>query len=158
MLFADGFCSRPMDVHTRHATYAIMYLTCSHRIGPVEWLLDHCYAVAAVAIATGKQTINRAELLAIVVAFEAANIPLATDSGYAVKAVALVKGARDVGYLRARLNFDFLRRLHVLAWDRGFTLEVIKVQARQELAIDDWHLALLRQGNAIADHVAGEAN
>eukprot|EP00438_Fugacium_kawagutii_P031354 Skav216000 [mRNA] locus=scaffold833:30904:36484:- [translate_table: standard] len=160
LVFTDGSCLHPNSVDHRIAAYSIVTATVSdqqlfsHRGAPVDWLVQNCYTVHAVALVTGRQTINRAELTAAVLAFEHGISVLVTDSQFVMQQIDLIQHTLDWRVLHKHKHFDLLKRLHIQHWEHGHPLRVEKILAHQSPDIPDFELAIRRMGNAAADYVA----
>eukprot|EP00438_Fugacium_kawagutii_P034466 Skav200259 [mRNA] locus=scaffold128:285689:290281:+ [translate_table: standard] len=160
LIFTDGSCLNPHSVDHRIAAYAVVSPTVSddelfaYRTAPAAWLLQHCFHVHAVALVTGRQTINRAELTAVVLAYEHGRQPVVTDSQFVIQQLQLVRSVSDVRALHKHGHYDLLRRLHNLHWDQAHDMLIQKVKSHQSTDITDRQEAILRIGNAVADHAA----
>lgn len=120
--------------------------------------VEHHFDVLGVAHVTGKQSNNRAELFAVVVAHEKqTQLPVVTDSGYVLSMHALLRATPALHMLHKRANWDLLQRWHVLIWDKQLNTPTVKVAAHQELlalrGMDLFHAI----GNGVADVAAKRA-
>eukprot|EP00435_Cladocopium_sp_Y103_P039596 s1134_g10.t1 len=159
-LFTDGSCKLPTDPAHRWASFAIVTTRFdlaqmpTERIHDTPWLLEHSFDVVAASHVTGAQTIPRAELLGATLAQEMElQVPVITDSMYVMYAHQLIEATPHVWKLAKKKNFDLLRRLHVLHWDKQLEIPVRKVKSHQKVMLQDPE-AFFKLGNAVADLAA----
>ena len=157
--FTDGSCHLPQDRTHRWASYAIV---CTHhqlhdlpvdKLEDAPWLLN-CFDTLAASHVTGKQNIARAELMAAVIAHELElGIPVVTDSQYVISAHAAVENTPHSWKFHKKKNYDLLKRLHVLHWEKRRDIPVRKVRAHQSIYPQDAD-AFEKVGNRVADCAA----
>ncbi|CAL1149853.1 unnamed protein product, partial [Cladocopium goreaui] len=158
--FTDGSCHLPQDRTHCWASYAIV---CTHhqlhdlpvdKLEDAPWLLHNCFDTLAASHVTGKQNIARAELMAAVIAHELElEIPVVTDSQYVISAHAAVENTPHSWKLHKKKNYDLLKRLHVLHWEKRRDIPVRKVRAHQSISPQDAD-AFEKVGNRVADCAA----
>eukprot|EP00435_Cladocopium_sp_Y103_P010442 s2088_g2.t1 len=159
-IFTDGSCKLPADPAHRWASYAIVTTQYDiaqlppDRLNDAPWLLGNCFDTIAASHVTGPQTIPRAELFGATLAQEMGlQVPIVTDSQYVVFSHQLVTSTPHVWKLAKKKNFDLLRRLHDLHWNRRLDIPVLKVKSHQRVSLSDPE-AFLKLGNAVADSAA----
>eukprot|EP00438_Fugacium_kawagutii_P023959 Skav206649 [mRNA] locus=scaffold1933:22433:26073:+ [translate_table: standard] len=162
--FTDGSCQQPTSVQHRWAAYAIVYpihppdQIVADAALPIDVMLTRHFAVAGVALLPGHQTIDRAELLAVVQVHErGTDQPVYADSAYVLSRFALLQRTLNISLLHKSKNFDLLRRWHVLIWTRRLRTPTLKVQAHQPIPASTTDDTWLRIGNAVADLAAKQA-
>eukprot|EP00438_Fugacium_kawagutii_P017629 Skav235503 [mRNA] locus=scaffold625:62387:65766:- [translate_table: standard] len=160
-LYTDAACKHPTSHHGRWVTYAVVALRpgdpCPHM--DIDAILNTMGYALGAAHVHGRQNVPRGELLATVCAHELClGVVVVTDSSYAVSCHELVKATRDVTALHDRRNFDLLRRLHSLHWDRQQPLRVQKIKSHQPLPSVGSSIFRDVLGNMLADKVASAAH
>eukprot|EP00438_Fugacium_kawagutii_P005392 Skav210137 [mRNA] locus=scaffold1493:168850:173052:- [translate_table: standard] len=162
--FTDGSCQQPTSPFHRWGAYAVVFPL--HAVAeivadvhlPLGMILDKHFGTAGVALLPGRQSIDRAELLAAVQTHEQrTEQPVHTDSAYVLSRYALLQQTRNIWVLHKMKNFDLLRRWHTLLWDHDLSTPTVKVKAHQDLLADSPRETWLRIGNAVADLVAKRA-
>eukprot|EP00438_Fugacium_kawagutii_P034914 Skav206375 [mRNA] locus=scaffold834:215804:217156:+ [translate_table: standard] len=163
-IFTDGSCSNPSHPTTRHAAYACVLDLCpddAARQQQVQrWCSTgqpfDCFQTIAVGRVHGEQTINRAELSALIVVGDLGDhVHLHTDSAYAKGVV----GNIDPSHLPTPSNdgnLDLRLRLRSTGLQPAC---VHKVAAHTDPSIwDPWWTIFCAMGNAAADAAAKVAN
>ena len=80
------------------------------------------------------QTINRAELTAAILTHEAMiHATVVTNSAYVIDAHNLIRKKVDVSVLHKLPNWDLLKRLHNLFWQKQYPIPVAKIKAHQSI-------------------------
>ena len=101
------------------------------------------------------QTINRAELTAAILTHEAMiHAAVVTNSAYVIDAHNLIRKKVDVSVLHKLPNWDLLKRLHNLFWQKQYPIPVAKIKAHQSIKQQPAHETLHIMGNAVADEAA----
>ena len=163
--YTDGSCVNPASIFSRHAAFAIVFdsaLTNGERRFQAQKYIDtgslpttlHTLTMARLP---GTQTIQRAELYAIVVLCEHfQECCIYTDSMLAVIAFQRCRDARSFASLQSFDNGDLLWRLFQAV--RGGRQQVLKIKAHQlDLTYHDTLLCYRSLGNHVADVAAGSA-
>lgn len=163
-IFTDGTCQHPTSVHAKLAAYAVVFpvspmqQVCQDVHLPLHTILSKHFSVAGVALLPGHQSINRAELFAVVQTHEQQlEVPVYTDSAYVLSRHQLILQTSDVRRLRKCKNFDLLQRWHKLVWRDNLSTPTYKLKAHQQLQADTELETWKRIGNAIADLVVKTA-
>lgn len=159
-LFTDGSCSMPGDRIHRWASFAIVATALDlsslplHLLQDTTWLLHNAFDTLATSHVTGNQTVSRAELQAAVLAQELEyEVPVVSDSQYVISSHMVVVNTEDILVLHKKKNYDLLRRLHLLYWDKQKDIPVRKIKSHQTITTND-EINRLRAGNAVADLAA----
>ena len=150
LIFTDGSCKFPELPHARSATYAIVKVTGDGR-APDD------FQILGSAECRGKQSINRAELIALQeVACTIAAGTVVTDSQYGLSVVHRCLATPDVRLLHRMSNYDIVEKLWYGLQDSA--LRFAKVKSHQSLLdATTCQEALLIRGNALADATAQAA-
>ena len=163
--YTDGSCLFPAHGIVRWAAFAIV----QDLREPEEWtgkdLVElsftdtTAFGVVAVGLCPGRQSVQRAEVEAILRLLECTlDLDVYTDSQYALNLIQLVQNCHQLADLHMHPNFDQITRLfHALQAGTGQP-GIWKVKAHQEphesMAFADlWHAV----GNNFVDHVAKQA-
>eukprot|EP00438_Fugacium_kawagutii_P010337 Skav212590 [mRNA] locus=scaffold125:530151:534734:+ [translate_table: standard] len=149
-IFTDGSCHNPDDKYARIASW-----------GVATSLRDTTFHAVAAGLVPGfLQTINRAELLALIAAFEFAHtigrpFHVWTDSKYVFRLVHRIRCQPGWGPKRNWANHDLVERL-ISAYHQvsGFCLGVHKVFSHQDMSKLDGLEQWICQGNEAADNIA----
>ncbi len=162
-LYTDGSCQFP-SLPNRWTAFSVVQpivdeqtiLDSSHL--PIQQICDSCFRVVAVAQGRGHQTIPRAELQALIVAFQHdAHSRVVSDSAYALDTLEKVTKAENINDLHKLPNFDLLQELFELVSRSSIQLIGVKVKAHEEFHTSNSQVTLDRIGNAVADFVANTA-
>eukprot|EP00438_Fugacium_kawagutii_P005099 Skav221529 [mRNA] locus=scaffold1248:334164:338555:- [translate_table: standard] len=160
IIFTDGTCLLPTSKRFRWAAFAIVAPKVSEHIilenlhAPLTYHIAHHFEVLGVAHVKGRQTINRAELSAVVHTLEFdATRPVGTDSQYVLNCHKLILHSPNLSRLHQHDDWDLLCRWHTLIWTRGLVTHLIKIKAHQDWTQQPSDLQLLTLGNAVADSV-----
>ena len=162
-LYTDGSCQFP-TLPTRWTSYAVVQpkvdeqtiLNCAHL--PISQISEQCFRIIAVAQGKGHQTIPRAELQALIVAFSHnAHARVVSDSSYALGILSRLEKIHGIEQLQSLPNFDLIQQLFAIVQAASHTLEGVKIKAHEHLQTENRTLALDRIGNAVADFVANTA-
>eukprot|EP00438_Fugacium_kawagutii_P033515 Skav222490 [mRNA] locus=scaffold1835:167452:172077:- [translate_table: standard] len=163
-IFTDGSCVAPSYPSTRYAAYAcVVDLSpddAARQAQVQQWCATgkplECFQTFAMGRTCGEQTINRAELSALIVCGDLGeHVHLHTDSAYAISTVQ----KEDVTSLPSPSqdgNLDLRLRMR----DSGLTqMQVHKVKAHTTPSPwDPWWDIFCALGNAAADAAAASAN
>ena len=165
IFFTDGSCSHPTDSDKRRAAFAVVYhpmITPLHRARMMESfrqepIVPDSFVVLAVGECRGQQTINRAELQAvmtIVSSFRRGTI--VTDSQYVLDVVANLRRVRCVEFFQGCDNFDLISIFwqHLQLGMYNF-VKVASHQLQETCQSDEEFFH--RLGNEAADHAANRA-
>eukprot|EP00438_Fugacium_kawagutii_P011463 Skav234953 [mRNA] locus=scaffold2817:165851:170123:- [translate_table: standard] len=159
--FTDGGCLRPKDPRNRIGSWAVLQdlaptrkdaiqqtkISCLQAI-PYPWW--HCVGLGYVP---GRQTIDRAELFAVIYAIQAGNVrqvTIFTDSSYVIHVAKVVLVVDLQAMLHVMANPDLLQQLaEVLA---AVNVTFHKVASHQDpLQADTWEQAWMYLGNNAVD-------
>lgn len=165
IFFTDGSCSDPKDSDKRRAAFAVVYhpmITPLHRARMMESfrqepIVPDSFVVLAVGECRGQQTINRAELQAVmtvVSSFRRGTI--VTDSQYVLDVVANLRRVRYVQFFQGCDNFDLISIFwqHLQLGMYNF-VKVASHQLQEPCQNDEEFFH--RLGNEAADHAANRA-
>eukprot|EP00438_Fugacium_kawagutii_P034036 Skav222222 [mRNA] locus=scaffold552:460252:462355:+ [translate_table: standard] len=160
-VYTDGSCVDPAHPGERWAAFSIVCLNVN--LGDLvyesehkcEQLLQESFMTLALGHVKGKQTINRAELQAAVLAHELeADLEVVTDSDYVLKTHRRLRTHPDLSRLHGVSNFDLLQRWHTLIWGKGLHTPTTKIRSHQLHVSNAQDPFLHRLGNEAADRVA----
>ena len=103
----------------------------------------------------GRQSIPRAELLALVTLWES-NIhnPVGTDSAYVLHIAQLLQQTHDIRILHKHGNYDLILRAFNSKPPDFSAQSIFKIKAREDLRAPNVQLTMHRAGNAAADEAA----
>ena len=163
--YTDGSCLFPALPEVRWAAFAIV----QDMREPGQWTAEQlvqisfqdttAFLISAVGLCPGRQSIQRAEVEAILQILERSlDVDIYTDSEYARHLVRMVQSCTELSDLHLHPNFDQIARLF-RALQAGRDLPGIwKVKAHQEICAEMnptelWHAV----GNNFVDHVAKRA-
>ena len=165
IFFTDASCSDPKDSDKRRAAFAVVYhpmITPLHRARMMESfrqepIVPDSFVVLAVGECRGQQTINRAELQAVmtvVSSFRRGTI--VTDSQYVLDVVANLRRVRCVQFFQGCDNFDLISIFwqHLQLGMYNF-VKVASHQLQEPCQNDEEFFH--RLGNEAADHAANRA-
>ena len=156
-IYTDGSCDDPRDPYAARAAWAA--ITCDP---PSEDMPARKFTVLATGHCPGAQTINRAELYAILVAAEEAHkasdeatIFFCTDSQFSLNIIRDIEDGRIEQSPHKRDHWDLIGRL-ISVWD-PLRFVAYKIKSHQQLE----HATNQKQlydiyGNDLADQAAGK--
>ena len=151
LIFTDGSCLHPNHEYARSAAFAIVIYD------PTKQHDAHGFRLIGAAECSNQQSINRAELLALVeVAVNQHAGTVVSDSQYALTAVHMCRTAQDHRFLHKHANYDLLQKLWHALQNSQLAFEKIKSHQPLECAKTDAE-AIRIYGNALADSAAQQA-
>ena len=158
-LYTDGSCQFP-DLYSRWTSFAVVQPIVDdqdileHMHLPVPEIAEKCFKIIAVSQGKGPQTIPRAELQALITAFQYdPSSRVVTDSAYALDALRKVSQVEQISQLNMLPNFDLLQELHQL-FSSHVPLHAEKIKAHEKFYSESIQTTLDRIGNAVADYAA----
>ena len=163
--YTDGSCLHPSLRLVRWAAFGVVQDLRAEMEWSPQLLLEisptdtTAFHVAAVGQCPGRQSVQRAEVEAILTILEATlDADIYTDSAYALNLVRLVKSRAHPSDFHLHPNYDQILRLHAALTQDPEKPGFWKVKAHQTLRADMpfwdlWHAT----GNMVVDHVAKEA-
>ena len=161
VIYTDGSCREPDLPQHRWAGFSMVVAKCpeSNILGNLHLgnshLLNQCYFTIAVGHCQGRQSIPRAELLALVTLWENhIHNPVGTDSAYVLHIAQLLQHLSDVRILHKHGNYDLIRRAFFNKPPNFSAQTIFKIKAHEELHATSVFLTLHRAGNAAADEAA----
>ena len=168
VFYTDGSCTVAAGHLERHAAWAIVVDKCHLDESRVhfmqEWhrngfVLPNSFQVCQSGHVPGKQTINRAELFALLMIAEGVqSAEIYSDSQYAVSKFQQILEQPDARRYFDSKNMDILVRLCCRCQETPLDIQIHKICAHQDIQdirhdLDRYHA----MGNALADHAAKEA-
>eukprot|EP00438_Fugacium_kawagutii_P018507 Skav201480 [mRNA] locus=scaffold828:134544:137840:- [translate_table: standard] len=164
--YTDGSLLFPTLATVRHGAYSLVLDTCMDdfdRRHAVDihlktGLMPPSLQPIAVARVTGRQTIYRAELFAVVILVENLHhTQIHVDSQSVLDTVQRCQNARDIVSLQADADFDLVSRLWRALQNKDHVF--IKVRAHADVSVmTDWQLIYRTLGNQRANDAAISAN
>lgn len=164
--FTDGSCLDPKHFSIRRSAWAVVrqfFQSSSHPEGDIDVCQAMDFSCIAAGFTHGQQTINRAELIAILKACQSAmqdpacvKVIIHTDSQYAISILRSLRKSTNRQWLYKTVNADLVKSLDEI--NKNIEVELIKVKSHRELAdADTMEEARIIMGNDLADKSAGAA-
>ena len=163
--YTDGSCVFPAHSCIRWAAYGIIQDLRDPTTWSYEDLLNlhfetpNAFQIVAVGLCPGRQTIQRAELEAVLLLLENdTDIDVYTDSAYVILQVQRIRSGAPITDLALCPNYDQLLRLHRVLTTTVHTPGIWKVKAHQKVDRTFTYEELLHAtGNQHVDEVAKKA-
>ena len=167
--YTDGTCANPTQPLARHAAWSLVLdSTCSledRELAASYWKatsqIPPCMQVQSRGLVPGKQTINRAELLAAIQAvrlgslLDSTPVHVHTDSAYVVRVLSQFAAGMQAPLMDSSPNLDLLCLLNEV-WFSGVTVSKLKSHRDPGQARSN-HELLQILGNAQADVACSDA-